>query len=266
MKKTTAQRNGQGSREDIAAAHLSMSSDGDRPATPDGTGAQSAVEGTGNGTGRRPTPGGTGRRRLGELLLAEGVVTPDQLNRALEIHRATGERLGQVLLDMGVVDQERLARLLGQQIGAEFVRLVGANVREDVLTLLPQQMASRFQAIPITRAHGVLTLAMVDPLDVVTIDDIRRVTGMDIKVALTTVQDFQYALSQYPTVDVAEELVRDLPRPQVIDEEISLERLRRLADEQPVVRLVNPLVEEAGRTRPSGIHGGRRGRQRPTPT
>src|SRR2546427_4697675 len=254
MKKTTAQRNGQGSREDIAAAHLSMSSDGDRPATPDGTGAQSAVEGTGNGTGRRPTPGGTGRRRLGELLLAEGVVTPDQLNRALEVHRATGGRLGQVLLDMGVVDQERLARLLGQQIGAEFVRLVGANLREDVLTRLPQQMASRFQAIPIACAHGVLTVAMVDPLDVVAIDDIRRVTGMDIKVALTTVQDFQYALTQYPTVDVAEELVRDLPRPPAIDEEISLERLRRMAEDAPVVRLVNRLVEEAVGTRASGIH------------
>src|SRR3989454_8372482 len=233
MKKTIAQRNGQGHREDSPAVGVSMS-----PA----------------GAGRRPGPDGAGRRRLGELLLAEGVVTPDQLNRALEIHRATSERLGQVLLDMGVVDQERLARLLGKQIGAAFVRLVGANVREDVLTLLPQQMASRFQAIPIARAQGVLTVAMVDPLDVVAIDDIRRVTGMDIKVALTTVQDFQYALNQYPALDVAEELVRDLPRPRVIDEEISLERLRRMAEEQPVVRLVNRLVEEAVRKRSSDIH------------
>src|SRR3989442_14442857 len=96
MKKTTAQRNGQGSREDIAAASLSMSPDGDRPATPDGTGAQSAAEGTGSGTGRRPPPDGAGRRRVGEVLLAEGVVTPDQLNRALEIHPATRQRLGPV--------------------------------------------------------------------------------------------------------------------------------------------------------------------------
>src|SRR5437879_8086842 len=103
MKKTIAQRNGQGHREDSPAVAVPMSPDG---------------------AGRRPAPDGTGRRRLGELLLAEGVVTPDQLNRALEIHRATGERLGQVLLDMGVVDQERLARHLGRQIGAEFVRLV----------------------------------------------------------------------------------------------------------------------------------------------
>ena len=233
MKKTIAQRNGQGHREDSPAVGVPMSPDG---------------------AGRRPAPDGTGRRRLGELLLAEGVVTPDQLNRALEIHRATGERLGQVLLDMGVVDQERLARHLGRQIGAEFVRLVGTNLREDVLTLLPQQLASRLQAIPIARARGLLTVAMVDPLDVVAIDDIRRTTGLSIKVALTTVQDFQYALGQYPTLDVAEELVRDLPQPQAVDEEMSLERLRRMAEDAPVIRLVNRLVEEAVRTRASDIH------------
>ena len=233
MKKTIAQRNGQGHREDSPAVAVPMSPDG---------------------AGRRPAPDGTGRRRLGELLLAEGVVTPDQLNRALEIHRATGERLGQVLLDMGVVDQERLARHLGRQIGAEFVRLVGTNLREDVLTLLPQQLASRLQAIPIARARGLLTVAMVDPLDVVAIDDIRRTTGLSIKVALTTVQDFQYALGQYPTLDVAEELVRDLPQPQAVDEEMSLERLRRMAEDAPVIRLVNRLVEEAVRTRASDIH------------
>src|SRR2546428_9989107 len=94
MKKTTAQRNGQGSREDIAAASLSMSPDGDRPATPDGTGAQSAAEGTGSGTGRRPPPDGAGRRRLGELLLAEGGGTPDQPNPALGIHPANAARPG----------------------------------------------------------------------------------------------------------------------------------------------------------------------------
>src|SRR2546426_12766727 len=92
MKKTTAQRNGQGSREDIAAASLSMSPDGDRPATPDGTGAQSAAEGTGSGTGRGPPPDGAGRRRLGGLRLAESVVTPDQIDRGLEGCLGNGER------------------------------------------------------------------------------------------------------------------------------------------------------------------------------
>ncbi len=218
-----------------------MSSDGDHPVTPDRSGKQLAAE-------------GTARRPLGELLLAQGVVTLDQLNRALEIHRATDERLGQILLDMGVVDQERLARLLSRQIEAEFVHLVGAHLREDLLTLLPPQMASRFQAIPIARERGVLTVAMVDPLDIVAIDDIRRVTGLDVKVALTTVQDFQYALSQYPALDVAEDLLRDLR-----DRRRSTRRCRWTGcavwrKTHPVVRLVNRLVEETVRTRASDIH------------
>ena len=194
------------------------------------------------------------RRQLGELLLDEHLVTPDQLNRALEIHRATGERLGRVLLDMGVVDQEHIARVLSQQIGIEFLHLTGQSLREDVLQLLPSTLASQLQAVPIAKENGILTVAMVDPLDVVAIDDIRRHTGMDVKVAVITTRDFQYALNQYPVLDVAEELVRDLPRPQVLDEEISLERLRRMADEQPVVRLVNRLTEEAVRKRASDIH------------
>jgi len=194
------------------------------------------------------------RRQLGELLLDEHLVTPDQLNRALEIHRATGERLGRVLLDMGVVDQEHIARVLSQQIGIEFLHLTGQSLREDVLQLLPATLASQLQAVPVAKENGILTVAMVDPLDVVAIDDIRRHTGMDVKVAVITTRDFQYALNQYPVLDVAEELVRDLPRPQVLDEEISLERLRRMADEQPVVRLVNRLTEEAVRKRASDIH------------
>src|SRR2546425_1380520 len=200
------------------------------------------------------SPAARRRRQLGELLLKEHLVTPDQLNRALEIHRATGERLGRVLLDMGVVDQEHIARLLSQQIGIELMHLTGQSLREDVLEMLPATLASRLQAVPVAKDNGVLTVAMVDPLDVVAIDDIRRHTGLDVKVAVITTQDFQYALNQYPSLDVAEEVVRDLPRPQVIDEEISLERLRRLAEEQPVVRLVNRLVEEAVRKRSSDIH------------
>src|SRR2546428_10621936 len=101
MKKTTAPRNGQGPREDIAAASLAISSDGDRPAPPDGTGAQPAAAGTGSGTGRRPAPEGTGPRRVGEVLRAGGEVAPAQPNRAVEIPHATRERPGPGVPDMG---------------------------------------------------------------------------------------------------------------------------------------------------------------------
>lgn len=194
------------------------------------------------------------RQQLGELLLAEDLITPDQLNRALEIHRATGERLGRVLLDMGVVDQEHIARLLSRQIGIEFVRLTAIPLRDEVLQLLPVTMASQLQAIPIAKENGVLTVAMVDPLDVVAVDDIRRHTGLDVRVVVTTVQDFQYALNQYPQLDAEMQEVRDLPRPPAAEEEMSFAQLRRMAEEAPIVRLVNRLIEEAVRKRATDIH------------
>src|SRR5256712_13255341 len=92
------------------------------------------------------SPAARRRRQLGELLLKEHLVTPDQLNRALEIHRATGERLGRVLLDMGVVDQEHIARVLSQQIGIEFLHLTGQSLREDGLELLPATLRSPLHA------------------------------------------------------------------------------------------------------------------------
>src|SRR3989442_2078598 len=165
-------------------------------------------------------PAGRRLRNLGELLVKAPLVTPGQLNRALEIHRATGKRLGRVLLDMGVVDQEHIARLLSQQIGIEFMHLTGQSLREDVLEMLPATLASRLQAVPVAKDNGVLTVALVDPLDVVAIDGIRRHTRLDVTVSVITTQDFQYALNQYPSLAVAAELVRDLPRPLVIDEQI----------------------------------------------
>src|SRR3989442_3467994 len=111
------------------------------------------------------------RRQLGELLLKEHLVTPDQLNRALEIHRATGERLGRVLLAMGGVDLEHIARLLSQQIGIELMHLTGQSLREDVFEMLPATLASRLQAVPVAKDNSVLTVAMVESLSLRAIHD-----------------------------------------------------------------------------------------------
>jgi type IV pilus assembly protein PilB len=199
-------------------------------------------------------PFGRHRRKLGEMLLAESLITQDQLNRALEIQRATREPLGRVLLNMGVVDQEHVARFISEQIGSEFVRLVGMPLPDDLLQLLPASEAARLQAIPISQENGTLTVAMVDPFDVIAVDEIRRRTGLGVVVAVTTLSDFQYALNQYKVEDPMQALIRDLPEREVVEERISLERLRREASEQPVVRLVNQLIEEAVRQRATDIH------------
>ena len=195
------------------------------------------------------------RGRLGEMLQAEGVITRNQLHRALEIHRTSGERLGRVLLDMGAVDQEHVARVLSRQIGTELVRLAGRRIPEDILRVLSPTEASRLQAIPVANDNGWLTVAMVDPLDVVAQDDIRRLTGLGVRVVVTTVSDFQYALNQYPNIDDPMlATIRGLPGQAIAEEQASLENLRRAAEEQPIVRLVNQMIEQAVRHRATDVH------------
>ena len=205
-----------------------------------------------NGTDIVPLPGRR-RRPLGELLLEEGLINAEQLEQALETQRSTGKRIGRVLLDMGAVAQEQLGTMLSQQMGLEFVRLTGMTVRDDLARLLPAAVARRLQVIPIADDDGTLTVAMVDPLDIVAVDDIRRLVGMPVRAVISTLDDFQDAIDRYPVLEVAVEiLLRDLvPAP---DEDISLEALRRLADEAPMVRLVNQIVEGAVRGRASDIH------------
>ena len=205
-----------------------------------------------NGTDVVPLSGRR-RRPLGELLLEEGLINAEQLEQALETQRSTGKRIGRVLLDMGAVAQEQLGTMLSQQMGLEFVRLTGMTVRDDLARLLPAAVARRLQVIPIADDDGTLTVAMVDPLDIVAVDDIRRLVGMPVRAVISTLDDFQDAIDRYPVLEVAVEiLLRDLvPAP---DEDISLEALRRLADEAPMVRLVNQIVEGAVRGRASDIH------------
>ncbi len=197
------------------------------------------------------------RRLLGEMLLAEGLVTQDQLTQAIEVNKETGRRLGRILVDMGAVKSSDIARTLSKQLGVEFVEFAGQYPAEDILRLIPLHVARRLHAVPIAKDNGVLKLAMVDPLDVVAIDDIRRLTGLDVHVAITTMEEFQALVEQYPALEATmEQFLKDMPGAQIAagEEELSLEALRRMAEDAPVVKLVSQLLDEAVRQRASDIH------------
>src|SRR5579875_2276350 len=166
-----------------------------------------------NGEGRRAAT--RRRRRLGEILVEAGLLTPERLEEALERQKRTGERLGKVLLEMGIASEAEVARAVASQLGLEYLDLTQVLPDEQAMLVLPEHMARRYQVIPLRLADGKLTLGMVDPLDVLALDDVRRHTP---------------------------------------DEEMGLDRLRQLVDEAPVVRLVNQIILQAIRQRASDIH------------
>src|SRR5215475_15164970 len=118
---------------------------------------------------------------LGQMLVNEKVLTPDQLNQALERQRKTRERLGQILIDMKLLDEDMLLKYLGAQFRKEPIsRQELEGLEGDVARLVPEEVARQYGVIATQRSGRRLVVATADPLNVMALDDLRRATGLDV--------------------------------------------------------------------------------------
>jgi len=189
------------------------------------------------------------RDRLGEVLVRSGALTPEELERALEIQLSEGGKLGEVLTRNDIIDAEAIARALAEQKGLDYVSLATYPVDRDAASYLPERVARRIQAVPIGFREGDVVLAMADPLDIETIDDVRLRTGRQVIPVVTTPSQIEYAIDKYLTsADAFEDLTSTMAQQE--EEEVVV-----VGDEDvPVVRLVNQLIREAAHDQASDIH------------
>jgi type IV pilus assembly protein PilB len=218
----------------------------------------------GTGLAAGGAPGG--RRRLGEVLVAGGVLTEEQLEQALRAQKEDSggrrRRLGEVISALGLADEVTIARALSDQLGLPFVDLGSLPIADETLAVVPRNVAVRHLAVPITLAHDVLTVALADPTNVFALDDIRLATKLSsVRTAVATASDLQEAVNRYYGGAAAGGGVADtfgalqdvegLEATEDKDEE--LEQVADV-DDAPVVRLVNAIMGEALHSRASDIH------------
>lgn len=189
------------------------------------------------------------RDRLGEVLLRSGALTQETLDRALEMQLAEGGKLGEVLTRNDILDAEAIARALAEQKGLEYVSLATYPVDRDAASYLSERVARRIQAVPIGFREGDVVLAMADPLDIETMDDVRLRTGRQVIPVVTTPAQIEYAIDKYVTsADAFEDLTDTVAQQE--EEDVVV-----VGDEDvPVVRLVNQLIREAAHDQASDIH------------
>jgi len=189
------------------------------------------------------------RDRLGLVLVRSGALTPEGLERALEIQLSEGGKLGEVLTRSDILDAEAIARALAEQKGLEYVSLATYPVDRDAASYLSERVARRIQAVPIGFRDGDVVLAMADPLDIETIDDVRLRTGRQVIPVVTTPSQIEYAIDKYVTsADAFEDLTDTMAQQE--EEDVVV-----VGDEDvPVVRLVNQLIREAAHDQASDIH------------
>ena len=195
---------------------------------------------------------------LGESLVEEGLVSEEQL-RQLELEaRTSSKSLREIIVRKGLISEKDLVAFLSRQFGLPLVNLSNYLIDPEVVERVPESLARRHTLVPILRIGEDLTVAMADPLDVFALDELRMKTGLNIEPALATETQIKSALNQcYRAKGSLEELIDDLGRqkPDVTPgQETELKELQRIAEEPPVIKLVNMTVIDAVRQGASDIH------------
>src|SRR6201986_3737305 len=147
--------------------------------------------------------------KLGEILVRENLLTPQQLREALEFQREHGGRLGFNLVKMGMVSDDMITAVLSRQYGVPSVNLELFDIDEPVIRLIPRDVADKYSVLPLSRVGATLTLAMVATTNVFAMDDIKFMTGLNIEPVVVSEASVQEAISRYYSPSRALELARD---------------------------------------------------------
>src|SRR5438093_8613055 len=199
---------------------------------------------------------GSGRKtkKLGEILVEEGLISADQLERALLEQSRTDQLLGRILIDLKMVRESDLMAALAKQIGFRFVDLNDFQIDPSAAMLIPDQVARRYRALPIAYEDSRLLVAMADPANLFALDDIRTITGLEVKPVVATAADIESAIRKYGAFDESVESMASAASEQADEEIGSLERAATAIEEGPIVKMVNMLIAQAIADRASDIH------------
>ncbi|MBA3804419.1 MAG: type IV-A pilus assembly ATPase PilB [Acidobacteria bacterium] len=135
--------------------------------------------------------------KLGEILVRENLLSPQQLREALDYQREHGGRLGYNLVKLGLVSDDMITAVLSRQYGVPSVNLELFDIDDSVIRLIPQEVAQKYSVLPLSRVGATLTLAMIDPTNVFAMDDIKFMTGLNIEPVVVSEASVHEAISKY---------------------------------------------------------------------
>jgi MSHA biogenesis protein MshE len=194
--------------------------------------------------------------RIGDLLIANSMITEDQLMSALSEQKRTGLRLGRTLINLGMIDEDALLDLLSRQLNIPFVQLKSYQFKRDLISKLPETYARRFRVIILDEQQGELLIGMADPLDLMAIDEVSKQLGQPTRQAVVRESELLATLDMvYRRTEEITNLAVELDS-ELADDAFDLAELTNDTDanDAPVVRLLQSIFEDAVQARASDIH------------
>jgi type IV pilus assembly protein PilB len=204
-------------------------------------------------------------QRLGDLLVKEKIITPEQLEQANKAQKEQSCRLGSALVKLGFLTDEDVTNFLSRQYGVPAINLSYFEIDPAVVKLIPFETAKRYQILPLSRVGASLTIAMVDPTNVFAMDDIKFMTGFNIEPVVASESSILAGIDKAyggggkednleTVMQSMSEMGENDVELQSEEQQIELAELEKAADEAPVVKLVNVVLGDAVKRGASDIH------------
>jgi len=204
-------------------------------------------------------------KKLGEILVANSLITAKQLEEALEYQKKTGLKLGQILLEKKYITERQLLEFLSKQFSIRFVEISKIEIDPEVIKIIPEATARRYTLIPISKDNNIVSVAMIDPLNIVVLDELKLMTGYNIEPVFALEDDIVAAIDKYyGSTSSQEELNEIIQKSTDTDSNISVVEkkeddngilsLETQAESGPVIKMVNIIIASAIKSHASDIH------------
>jgi len=196
--------------------------------------------------------------KIGELLVEEGIITSQQRDKALEEHKKTGVFLGVTVVRLGFAKERQIIPILSKQLNVEYVDLSKQEISQEVINKVPAKFASHYKLMPISLENNSLKVAVTDPLDLHTLDDINLILGYEVKPVLAGEDQILDAIRKYygvgaETVEkmVDESVVKEKIKPEKVEVK---EELEEKIEDASIIKFVNEIFSQAIKERATDIH------------
>lgn len=197
------------------------------------------------------------KKSLGESLIDEGMLTAEQLKKAQDEEKRTGQRLRNVLVKLGFIDEGDLVQFVSDKLGIPRIELSNYIIDPKIIELVPEAIARKYGVIPVLKIGSRLTCAMTDPWNIFAIDEIRTATGLTVEPAVATDAEIKKALNEhYGAKGSMEDLIKSIDEEKlgISDKEPDLKKLQGIVEEPLVIKLVNLIIMKAIKEGASDIH------------
>ncbi len=201
-------------------------------------------------------------RRLGELLIAAGTITEEELQRGLELQKGSKQRLGTVLISNGIITENELIEALQMQLGIEYIDLTRINIPTELAQVLPKNIAKQYQVVPVRAVKDELYLAMSDPMNFYAIEEVHKAARRKVIPMVAKASAVEHAIQVLYGNEGAAKAIEDMKRESAANADNDLPDTafvsNQLGDDAisnaPTIRLVNSIIERAITERASDIH------------